>query len=109
MRSRVAYFFTVCTPVALLLGCEGPQLLDPTVPDGLGVSAARTVSDMGAPTAVSAVAASGTRVDLQWTDNSAKETGFEVHRSATGEGGTFALLATTVARTTTYSDQALDL
>ena len=37
-----------------------------------------------APTALSAVAPSDTRVDLAWQDHSSDETGFRIERSLTG-------------------------
>ena len=109
MRSRAAYFFTVSSSAVLLLGCEGPQPLEPIVPDELSVRGTRIVSDMAAPSGATAVGPLENRIDLEWSDNSTKETGFEVHRSATGESGAFALLATTAARATRYSDHGVAL
>src|SRR5262249_9170914 len=47
----------------------------------------------GAPTGLTATAASSTRVTLAWTDNASTETGFEVQRSTDG-GAIFAALGT---------------
>lgn len=55
-----------------------------------------------APTALTATAASGTRVDLAWSDNSSNETGFIVERRIAG--GTFATLVTTAANVRTHAD-----
>lgn len=45
-------------------------------------------------------------IDLTWTDNSTNETGFEIERR-TLVGGAFALIHTTVADVTNYSDAGL--
>lgn len=55
-----------------------------------------------APSALSAVAASATRVNLSWTDNSANESGFVIQRSVSA--GPFADLATVNANVVTYAD-----
>jgi hypothetical protein len=60
-----------------------------------------------APSTTSAQAASDSRIDVNWQDNSSNETGFEVHRSADGSNGAFALLATTAANVTSHSDVGL--
>ncbi len=66
---------------------------------------------LGAPTAPSrltATAASGTQVNLVWTDNSTNETGFKIER-ATDSGFTqnLTLVTTTAAGVTSYSNTAL--
>ncbi len=61
-----------------------------------------------APTALSATAASPTRIDLSWTDNADNEDDFEIERSTTGSIGTFTPLATVSANTTTYADTGLN-
>jgi titin len=55
-----------------------------------------------APSNVKAIAASNTRVDVTWDDNATTETGYEVDRRLAG--GTWALLTTTAANTTSYAD-----
>jgi hypothetical protein len=82
--------------LSLLIGCDH-NMVEPT--------ALFRVADP--PSSASAVAASESRIDVSWPDNSATETGFEVHRSTTGSGGTFTLLATTGANVTSYSDAGL--
>ena len=62
---------------------------------------------VNAPSTVTAVAESQTRIDVSWQDNSDNETGFEVHRSTTGSSGAFALLASTGAGVTSYRDAGL--
>lgn len=70
-------------------------------------AACATTFQLPAPSAASAVAVSETRIDVAWQDNSTSESGFEVHRSATGLSGTFALLASAGAGVTSYSDVGL--
>jgi len=61
-----------------------------------------------APGGLSAVATAVDQIDLSWTDNSDRETGFVIERSTTGGGSGFAEIHVTAADTTTYSDQGLD-
>ncbi len=56
-----------------------------------------------APTSPVASAASPTRIDVSWTDNSTHETGFVVERS-TNSGSTWSTLTTTAAGATSYAD-----
>ena len=83
---------------------------------GLGItqpgefSAAATSQPAGltSPSNTHVVAASDSRIDVSWQDNSANETGFEVHRSIDGSTGTFMLLATTAAGVTARGDLGLN-
>jgi len=60
-----------------------------------------------APTGLTATAASATRVNLAWTDNSNNETGFHIQR-ATDSGFTSGLTTFTVgANVTTYADTSV--
>src|SRR5688500_13857236 len=93
----------------LLFGCDAPQPFDPSGTGELTVAAARNVSELGGPTGANAVPASESRMDISWVDNSSNETGFEVHRSTSGESGTFVLLTTTAAKTIHFADQGLSL
>ena len=91
---------------AMLAGCsdrEGPTA------DGLpsGPSAAVGGAGIAAPSFLSASASSQTRIDLSWRDNATKESGFELHRSTTGEFGAYSLLATTFANVRVYGDEGL--
>jgi len=79
-----------------LLACDRRQPLEPSLAAGLAASSN-----------LSASAVSPSQVDLAWQDNSPNETGFEVHRSTTGSGGTFTSLAKTGANVTSYSDLGL--
>jgi hypothetical protein len=58
-----------------------------------------------APTNLVVTPASGTELDLNWTDNATNETGFEVWSSV--NGGPFELIAQLPANTTSYADTGL--
>ena len=60
-----------------------------------------------APSGLTATATSAIVVTLNWTDNSNNETGFEIHRSTTGSGGSYTLLTTTTADVNTYPNSGL--
>ncbi len=57
-----------------------------------------------APAGLTATAVSETRIDLSWTDTSSDETGFRVYRST---GGSYQLVGTVGANTSTFSDTTL--
>jgi alpha-tubulin suppressor-like RCC1 family protein len=57
---------------------------------------------INAPSNLSAIAVSGSEVNLSWADNSNNEDGFEIYRST--DGTNYELLTTTNADTTFYSD-----
>ena len=59
-----------------------------------------------APSGLSATAASGSRIDVMWTDNASDEDGFEVERSP--DGANWSGRAVLGADETTYSDAGLD-
>ena len=56
-----------------------------------------------APANLSATSVSSSQINLSWTDQSTNETGFQIERK-TGAGGTYALIMTTTANATAYSD-----
>ena len=58
-----------------------------------------------APSGLTATAASTSGINLAWTDNSGRETGYEIQRK-TGTGA-FATVTTTAASVTSYSDSGL--
>ena len=58
-----------------------------------------------APDNLSASAVSSSQINLNWNDNSADETGFDIERSL--DGIDFTLITTTGADTTSYSDTGL--
>ncbi|HYM80473.1 MAG TPA: LamG-like jellyroll fold domain-containing protein, partial [Candidatus Limnocylindria bacterium] len=66
------------------------------------------VGPPNAPSGLSALATSHASIHLAWIDNSTNETSFELERSVTGIGGTYALHATLPAGTTGYDDSGLD-
>ena len=58
------------------------------------------------PTGLTAVAASGTQINLSWTDNSAVETGFKIERKQ-GLGGTYQQITIAPPNSTSFMDTAL--
>lgn len=88
-----------------LLACDRRQPVEPGVEAAFTAAWAPTVK---APSNTNAVAASESRIEVGWQDNSPNEAGFEVHRSANGPGGTFTLRASTGANVTNYSDTGVD-
>lgn len=60
------------------------------------------------PTSFTAVKASGTQINLNWADNSAIETAYEIERRRSGAGGgAYARIAMLPANTIAYSDTGL--
>src|SRR5712692_5868734 len=82
--------------------------LDMTQPVEFSASAAAQPPPPNAPSNTHVVAVSDSRIDVYWQDNSANETGFEVHRSATGSNGAFTPVATTTAGVTARGDLGLN-
>jgi len=60
-----------------------------------------------APSQLTAVAVSETRIDLTWQDNSSNETSFAILHSGNGETGIFLHLASSSANAVAYSHQGL--
>jgi len=88
--------------VAILLGgCEADQPLAPVMTQAASGGSGPPVA---APSDVQVVAVSDSRIDVAWVDNTNKETGFEVYRSASGDEGGFTRLASLGSNVTTYSD-----
>jgi hypothetical protein len=67
---------------------------------------ATAVTLIAAPTNLTATASSGSKINLSWTDNSSKETGFKIERSTSPTTG-FVQVATTGANITTYTNTGL--
>lgn len=86
---------------AVLAACGADRTLAP------GLSRNSFGAGSAAPSHLGAGAASDVRIDLSWQDNSTNEGGFEVHRSTTGVGGAFTLLAATSPNVTAYTDSGL--
>ncbi len=61
-----------------------------------------TTTTVNAPTALSVSVVSSSQLNLNWSDQSANETGFQIERST--DNSTFALLASPGANQTSYSD-----
>ncbi|MEE9120552.1 MAG: S8 family serine peptidase, partial [Syntrophobacteria bacterium] len=59
------------------------------------------------PTNLSATAASSSKINLSWSDNSYGEDGFKIERK-TGASGIYSQIAVTAANTTSYADTGLD-
>jgi hypothetical protein len=62
---------------------------------------------LAAPSNLSAVAVSGSRIDLSWTDHSSVESGFKIEQKVE-PGGTYAEIAVVGANVNTYSNTGLD-
>src|SRR6267142_2132070 len=82
--------------------------LDMTRPVEFSASAASQPAAPNPPSNTHVVAVSDSRIDVSWQDNSANESGFEVHRSADGVNGVFTLVTTTPAGVTARSDTGLN-
>ncbi len=68
--------------------------------------AASATTPLAPPSALSAVAASSSQINLSWTDNSSTETGISIER-ATTSGGSYTLIGTAASNATSYSDTGL--
>jgi FtsP/CotA-like multicopper oxidase with cupredoxin domain len=84
----------------------------PTFPAGLGYGEKYSLSTEppdppAAPDELSAVAASGSAINLTWQDFANNETGFNIERSVDG-GSNFDYLATVGANVTSFSDTGLE-
>ena len=82
----------------LWTGCESAK--HPLEPSMQAAGAAGPT--VKSPSNTNAVAASQSRIDVSWQDNSTDETGFEIHRAVAGAA--FALLVSTAASVTGHSD-----
>jgi RHS repeat-associated protein len=67
---------------------------------------ASAVTNLVAPTSLTATTASTTQINLTWADNSINETGYQIERS-TSMGAGFAWVFTTAANAVSYSDNAV--
>jgi titin len=68
-----------------------------------------TTQSISAPTALGGAAASGTEIDLTWTDNSNNETSFSIERAPDNAGapGTYAVVGSVGANVTTFANTGL--
>src|SRR2546426_10729482 len=91
-------------PLLWLIACDRKQPVAPALEAGVSGVGGPTVK---APSNTNASAASDTRIDVSWQDNSTNETGFDVWRSSTGPAGTFTKVGGTGANQTKDSDVGL--
>lgn len=101
MGSAMMRLLVVGWLAVLLPGCEDP--LEPEVEKALLETQA---APPRSPTDPTSGPVSATQIQVYWPDIS-NETGWEIHRSTTGAGGAFSLLAKTAANVTTYGDVGL--
>ena len=96
---------SLVTSILLLsfLACDSDEPLAPQ----LELRSAASGPAVNAPSGTNAAAVSWSQINIGWQDNSSNETGFEVHRSITGPGGTFTLLASPGADVASLSDGGL--
>ncbi len=104
--------YTVNIPTTIgsstgFLGFTGATGGETTTQDILTWSYSVTPSNPpAAPSGLAVTPASGTQMNLTWTDNATNEAGFKIERK-TGSGGTYAQVGVTGANLTTFSDSAL--
>jgi hypothetical protein len=91
----------------LTIRWQGPGIAKQTIPDNALQDSYTPPAALTAPTSFTATAASFKQINLAWTDNSSNETGFEISRSTTS-GGTYNVVRTTTAGTTSWSDNTLN-
>jgi titin len=102
MVQRAVVFLIASASAVLLSGCDGNPLEPRTVPNSVH---ATVKVGTGTTAALNTQAvASSTQIDVTWQDNATDETRFEIHRSTTGETGTFTLVGTADPNVVTYSD-----
>jgi hypothetical protein len=106
VRHAMSCVLVVSTSAALLLGCSEQPLGPRAVPED--ASAAKAAgSQLVAPSNPIATSSGQNQIDIAWQDNSRDESGFEVHRSTSGQNGVFILLSSAAVNTTTYRDGGL--
>ena len=98
MTFRAGRALLILTTV-LLAACGSERATAPR-----GDLALQASVNAGVPAPLSAWPASNVAIGLSWPDNSTNESGFEVHRSTTGEAGNYTLAATTAANAKSYED-----
>ncbi len=101
-------YFEVAGGQLLTVSWSGPGIAKQTIPTE--VLWRRTVMDPGgralAPSALSALAFSTSRIKLSWMDNADNESGFKVERSLSGSGD-WSQIATLDANVWNYTDTGL--
>jgi len=92
----------------ILNGVEVKSGLKGTIMTGGRINAYNSVRNApNSPSNLSATAASSSKINLNWSDNSYGEDGFKIERK-TGASGIYSLIAVTAANATSYSDTGLD-
>ena len=104
---RPLALFVLTLSATAILGCDS-GIVDPTVAADGGLAAKGGGSVLTAPSNAAAVLASDARIDVSWEDNSANESGFEVHRSTDGAAGNFTLRATWGANSVLHVETGLE-
>lgn len=106
MHSRMAPFLALIRVTCLAALLDGCQVDRPLAPGGDRLPLMAGATSLGAPSNLTATVVSLDQVKLAWRDNSTGESGFEVHRSTTGQTGEFTLAAPgrTAANVASYSD-----
>src|SRR5207248_473979 len=79
---------------------------DASVSDYSNTASATTLTSLGTPSSLSAMAVSTTQINLNWQDNSGDESSFRVERSPNGTTGWTEIYAT-ITNATTYSSTVL--
>jgi WD40 repeat protein len=103
LRFRSLGLSTAAMVATMMGACREP----PLGPDQDQAALGSGATALTAPSNLSAAGVSSSRVDLTWQDKSSNESGFEIHRSTSGAGGPFALLAKTGVNVTSYSNSGL--
>jgi titin len=107
MSPRTLTSVAVLAFTGVMLGCDGHQVLAPSISPDDRPALAQGGSALPEPTNATAVAISSTEVRVGWRDNSGNETRFEIQLSITGETGPFSLRATAGANTVSSTDGGL--
>jgi hypothetical protein len=98
---RAALVLTAAGVIGVFGACKKDVVAPPPPPPSPPPPAS-----VAAPTGLSATAASGTRIDLAWTDNASNETGFRVERCSGAGCTNFAQIgANTAADVKAFADE----
>jgi hypothetical protein len=108
MRRLPRFVVMAGVPAMLLQGCDSSQSVDPAVTaEHIAAGKGSTGAEVAAPSNALATPFSQTMLDVSWQDNSSNESRFEIHRSSTGDSGTFSLLVNLEPNTAAFRDQGL--
>ncbi|MFL5401828.1 MAG: fibronectin type III domain-containing protein [Gemmatimonadales bacterium] len=101
MASGLMRLLALSSVAVLLVACE-----DPVAPEQEPTLVESRSGPRGS-TDPQAIVNSAARIDIIWTDNAINESGWEIHRSTTGQNGTYSLRASVGANSTSYADEGL--